>query len=357
MSGLDRLLENPLPFPGAKAGFLGHHASLTRQGRHAVECLLEKAEWEITRLFSPEHGFFGAAAAGELVGNLRHPEWDLPLFSLYGEHRSPPPAWLQGLDLMVVDLQDLGVRCYTYASTLLLMMRACAQAGVSMIVLDRPTPLAGIIDGPDLDASLESFVGMIPLPLVFGLSQGALAEFLHKTDSECRKLNLQVFRDSEAPGLEARWVPPSPAIVSVQSARLYPVTVWCEAVPGVRVDRGGPHSFSEWLMPDFPDALFSNPPRFSGMQAESFSRHIDGRLWSGWRFSIPDLSAFRPVENAVRLLCALRDHLGAERLFDTEGARPEFFDRLIGTATVRKQIQRGAETAEICRDWQWQNAQ
>lgn len=352
MSGLDRLLELPrLPRAGSKVGFLGHHASLTRDGIHAIDQLLKRSEWDIVRLFSPEHGFFGTSAAGEPVANFLHPVWGLPVHSLYGEHRSPLPEWLTDLDLMVIDLQDLGVRCYTYASTLLLMMRACARAEVSVIVLDRSTPLAGIVDGPELDPACQSFVGMIDLPLVFGLGQGDLAHFLNMHDSECRKLDVQIFRDSETTASEAEWVPPSPAIVSPLSAQLYPVTVWCEAIPEVDVNRGGPTSFMEWTMPDFPPALLDAPPSFTGMIGEPVERHIELKAWRGLQFRITHLREYRPLQNALILLCALRDHLGAERLFDNHGARPEFFDKLMGGSSVRHQLQKGESAETICRKW------
>jgi uncharacterized protein YbbC (DUF1343 family) len=347
MSGLDALLAmKEYPMPGCRIGFLGHHASVDRVGTHAVQRLLDDGNWRIERLFSPEHGFFGKAAAGEHVENRLHPEWQLPVFSLYGEHRSPPPEWLDGLDLMIVDLQDLGVRCYTYASTLLLMMRACAAINLPMWILDRPTPLAGIVDGPGLDPACESFVGMIDLPLVFGRSQGDLAEWLQTHHSELRNLNLRVFRDPEMGG-EARWIPPSPAIVSRDSARLYPVTVWCEAIPEVAVDRGGPDSFQIWTMPDFPEKLLKRPPQFKGMDA----RPWQNREWPGLRFRIHDPNSYRPLENAIRLLCAIRDEMGADRLFSNPGARPVFFDQLMGTGETRKQLIDGWDAHRICASW------
>ncbi len=347
MSGLDRLLqEKHLPFPGARVGILAHHASVNLHGRHTVDCLLETKAWRIEKLFSPEHGFFGRAAAGEEVENSLHPTWKIPVHSLYGEHRSPPPAWLENLDLMIVDLQDLGIRCYTYASSLLLMMRACAQAGIPMLVIERPTPLAGIVDGPDLDPQCESFVGMIDLPLVFGRGQGDLAEFLKSHHSGLRDLQLQVFRDSDAVVDTEKWIPPSPAIVSPACARLYPVTVWCEAIADIDVDRGNADSFAIWCMPDFPAELLKNPPIFKGMRATA----LTGKR-SGYHFQIDELSRFKPVENAVILLCALRDHLGVERLFSQPDNRPEFFDKLMGTSSVREQLMAGLSAEEIVNSW------
>lgn len=348
MSGLDALLAmEKRPLPGARVGFLGHHASVDRAGIHAVQCLLDAGNWRIERLFSPEHGFFGKAAAGEQVENRLHPEWQLPVFSLYGEHRSPPPEWLEGLDLMIVDLQDLGVRCYTYASTLLLMMRACAAINLPLWILERPTPLAGMVDGPGLDPACESFVGMIDLPLVFGRSQGDLAEWLQTHHSELRNLDLRVFRDSERAD-DTRWIPPSPAIVSRESALLYPVTVWCEAIPEVAVDRGGPASFQIWTMPDFPEKLLQTPPKFKGMAA----RALRDREWPGLGFCVNDPNSYRPVENAVRLLCALREEMGVARLFSNPGARPSFFDQLMGTGETRRQLIEGQDAARICASWQ-----
>ena len=352
MSGLDRLLsEQKLPHPGAKIGFLGHHASITKNGQHAIDALIERKEWEILKLFSPEHGFFGDAGPGEKVQHFTHPKWKIPVYSLYGENRSPQKEWLEDLDLIVIDLQDLGVRCYTYASTLCLMLKACADAQINVLVLDRPTPLQGCVDGPDLSIKHSSFVGMIDLPLVYGLGQGKLAMFLKSQEKSLQHLKLEVVFGIPPHGITPRWTPPSPAIVSPESALLYPLTVWCEAIPDIWVDREGKNSFQIWLMPDFPEDLLNTPLEMRGVTAEPYASHTPTGVWKGFQFTITDQKLYRPVACAVQLLCALRDRLGNDRLFRSPEARPEFFDQLMGTSSVREKILAGLNAEQVVTGW------
>ncbi len=336
MNGIDLLLAAPsLPFPGARVGLLAHKASRLADGTHTARALAARGEWSLVRLFSPEHGFFGLGAAGEPIHSGLHPDLGLPIFSLYGQHRSPPPETLADLDLLVVDLQDLGVRCYTYASTLDLVLHACAQRHLPVLVLDRPTPLAGISDGPPLDPSLRSFVGQIDLPLVFGLGQAALSRHLAASLPALHNLPLHTL-DATPEADRLPWHPPSPAIVSREAARLYPLTVWSEAIPHVGVDRGGPRSFQLWSMPDLPASILARELSLPGIGVEA------GRDDAGWPallFHVETPSELRPVSAALLLLTALSRHLGPDRLFKAPGARPHFFDQLMGNHAPRLALQ------------------
>lgn len=342
MNGIDTLLARPaLPRPGARIGLLAHAASRTLTGEHTAEALARRNDWILTRLFSPEHGFFGRGAAGEHIDSSRHPVLQLPIHSLYGEHRTPPPEWLQDLDWLVTDLQDLGVRCYTYASTLQNVLLTAAQSGCPVCVLDRPTPLAGIRDGPTLDPSLHSFVGQIDLPLVYGLSQGPLARHLQQSDPRLRGLDLTVIPAQPHP--DTPWHPPSPAIPNPASARLYPLTVWSEAIPNVSVDRGTPRSFQIWAMPDLNPAPLAASLALEGLDIQATQSREN---WPALLFTLNGKPYF-PLRNAVRLLAALRDQLGAARLFRHPEARPEFFDQLMGNASVRQALEQGTPPGAI----------
>jgi uncharacterized protein YbbC (DUF1343 family) len=342
MTGIDTLLSRiNLPFPGANVGLLAHAASLTCEGQHTALALAERGDWTLIRLFSPEHGFFGAGAAGEKINSESHPVLHLPIYSLYGEHRTPPAEWLQDLDLLVIDLQDLGVRCYTYASTLQNVLSAAAGCGCPVMVLDRPTPFQGIVDGPNLDPACTSFVGQIPLPLVYGLSQGPLAAFLQKTDRRLQDLDLTVI--PAGANRDLPWHPPSPGLPSKTSAELYPVTVWCEAIPGVSVERGGPRSFQLWAMPDLAPEKLAETVSFEGLDAVPA---VSQENWPALFFR-RNGQPYAPVRNAVRLLAGIRDQLGVDRLFHPEGARPAFFDRLMGTASVRNALIAGKTPEDI----------
>lgn len=294
--------------------------------------------WELHCLFTPEHGFSGTAAAGESVADSVHAPSGLPIHSLYGETRTPRAEWLRDLDLVIVDLQDLGVRCFTYASTLRRTLIACANAEVAVLVLDRQVPFHGITDGPELDPELSSFVGEIPLPLVYGKTQGELARFLQAEDPDCEGVILDVL---DAPsGAPPAWIPPSPALVSRNSALCYPVTVWSEAVPNVWVDRGGEKSFCVWAMPNWPEDLLPDLRSF-GYRSEPGHWTTPQGEWKGLQIHpLPHTPLF-PVSAAFTFLQACCGAMGPERLFDREGARPEFFDQLAGTRSLRQALVSG----------------
>lgn len=345
MNGLDVLLaRDRFPRNGARVGLLAHAASLALDGDHAAEKIARCGAWRLARLFSPEHGFFGRGAAGQRMASSLHPALQIPIHSLYGAHRAPPPQWLENLDLLVTDLQDLGVRCYTYASTLQNVLRACARAGVAVLVLDRPTPLEGIVDGPALDPAFRSFVGQIDLPLVYGLSQGPLARHLARTDPALAGLALDVV-DATPAAATLPWRPPSPAIGSRDAARLYPLTVWCEAIPGVTVERGGPRSFQVWGMDGLDAERLAGSLELPGCQTRAGTAgdpSVPALL-----FEVVGRKQWRPVTAAVRLLAALRDQFGAGRLFHAPGARPEFFDKLMGTDRIRKGLEAGLSPVDL----------
>ncbi len=180
--GLERLAGETRALAGKRLGLIVHAASVTADGRHAVEVLRGRG-LDVVRLFAPEHGLRGEAAAGEGIESGRDPVSGLPVVSLYGERRKPAPADLAGLDTLVFDLQDAGVRFYTYASTLILALEAAAEAGLDFVVLDRPNPLGGErVEGPvsaPRDVVPSSFLNLAPGPLVHGLTLGEMATYIN----------------------------------------------------------------------------------------------------------------------------------------------------------------------------------
>ena len=207
----------------------------------------------LAALFSAEHGWFGLAAPGERTGHETHPYWHIPVHSLYGETRRPTPEMLQGLERIVIDLQDIGVRCYTYLATLKNMLEAAAEAHLPVTVLDRPIPLGGVLDGPLRELAYSSFVAPLNVPLCHGMTPGECARYIARAESLELDLTVIKMKDwshhSRAPW--ANFTPPSPGIRSWDSAALYPATVFTEAYPALDCDRGGPLSFrivgAPWL--------------------------------------------------------------------------------------------------------------
>jgi uncharacterized protein YbbC (DUF1343 family) len=177
LPGIDVLILNRFhPLQGKRVGLLTHPAGRSAEGVSTVELMHRAPEVNLVALFGPEHGIYGNEKANQPIDHQIDRETGLPVHSLYGKYRSPTPAMLEGLDVMVIDLQDIGVRSYTYVSCMRLTLEACIRQGVEVIILDRPNPLGGIkVDGPVMEESFRSYVGTFPTPYLHGLTIGELA--------------------------------------------------------------------------------------------------------------------------------------------------------------------------------------
>ena len=342
----------------ARVGLLAHSASVHRGGAHAADLLREALGDRLVALFGPEHGFFGAGGPGEAVGDQVHPRYGIPVRSLYGDHRRPPADWLRELDVLVVDLQDLGVRCYTYVSTLRLVLEAAAEAGVRVVVADRPIPLPEVCDGPMRDPALESFVGLIPAPLVYGMTPAETAQWL--VAELGLKLDLRVAplrgwsRREAGPAPGVPWVPPSPGIRSWDSARAYAATVFTEALPALDCDRGGLLPFQVLGM----DGLRAGEAtaaltrlELPGVRFHDHRYFARDRWLDGVRLTVTDARAFRPVRTGVALMSVFQTLRGREALWNVSGTRETFFDQLMGAAWVRRALQQAYPPASIAAWW------
>ncbi|MDA0991806.1 MAG: DUF1343 domain-containing protein, partial [Verrucomicrobia bacterium] len=240
--GLETLLSSKAGWlRGRRVALLSHAAAVDRQGCNSATRLAAAAN--LVALFSPEHGYNSDAPAGAPVANRRHPDLGITIRSLYGEQHKPTPAMLRDIDLIVVDLQDLGVRCYTYVSTLRHLLHAAASAGKSVIIADRPIPLPHVVDGPPRDEAFDSFVAAVSCPLVYGMTPGETAQWICAQDQleiNCRVAPMRNYhRDSMRGSGWPPWLPPSPGIATWESAWCYPATVFTEAMPSVSCGRTG----------------------------------------------------------------------------------------------------------------------
>jgi uncharacterized protein YbbC (DUF1343 family) len=327
-----------------------HAASVTSDGRHAIDALRD-AGAKVVRLFGPEHGLRGAAAAGEKVQGGVDARSGLPVVSLYGARSQPSREDLAGLEALVFDLQDAGVRFYTYSSTMLLCYEAASEAGVEMIVLDRPNPLGGVrCEGPFKDGSTQSLLSMAPGPLVHGLTLGEMARHAswrgEKPGGTLSVVSMAGWERRMTWSDTGRaWVSPSPNLRSPEAALAYPGTCLVEATnasegrgtdapfllvgaPWVKAERLAaeaatpgyvlePTSFTPVASPAAPD------PKHKGVACR------------GVRVKVTDAGAARPFALGLHLLAALRRH--SEFAWAREGA----LDRLLGTRAVRSAIERG----------------
>lgn len=357
-TGLERLVRRPwLKRSRARIALLAHPASLHRDGVHADQLLRHAAGRRLVALFGPEHGYFGGGAAGEPVAGEMHPSLGVRVHSLYGARRMPGPDMLKGIDVVVVDLQDLGVRCYTYGATLRLMLEACAREGIRVIVADRPLPGPGLVDGPPQAAgSPRSFVNLLPAPLVYGLTPGETALWLRSA------LGLNVEVDVEpctgwcpAAGWPAdrSWIPPSPGIRSVAAAMAYPATVWTEALPALDCDRGGLFPFQVLGAPDVPAAAVLEELRTvkapAGVAFHSHRYRAAGRRLEGVRLTVTAPARFRPAATGYALLWAFQRAMGPSRFW--RGVREDFLDQLAGGPELRYALRRGDSPARMRTAW------
>ncbi|HUF92992.1 MAG TPA: DUF1343 domain-containing protein, partial [Candidatus Limnocylindria bacterium] len=258
LTGLDVLVSRrPALLRGRRFALVAHQASVDARLRHAAALLGDLRGARLAALWAPEHGLWGAAQDHAFVSAARDPSTGMRVASLYGARREPTPAMLRGLDAVVVDLQDIGARYYTFVWTMALVMRACARAGVDVIVLDRPNPLGGaVVEGNVPDPAFASFVGLHPLPARHGLTIGEVARYLAREHALACRLTVVTMRgwrramlweDTEVP-----WVAPSPNMPTPDTARVYPGGCLIEGT-NLSEGRGTTRPF-EWVGAPYLDA-------------------------------------------------------------------------------------------------------
>lgn len=320
---------------GRRVGLVAHPASIVADGRHSAEFLRDSGT-DLAALFGPEHGFFGRGGAGEKIADAAHADWGIPIFSLYGETRAPTPAMLELVDVFVFDIQTIACRAYTYVSTLRLLMEACAAAGKTLIVADRPDPLMLTPpDGPPLDPACASFVGLVPTPFCHGMTPGETALFL-KDALKLENLDLRIApcaglsRDLPLAQIFPAWQATSPAIVSLENALCFPLTVFFEALPLIDHARGTPLAFRRIgsAQVDLSSLALPPLPGLNVAPCEYPDKH--GRILRGFAFDVADPAAFHPAAAAVALVSALERQLGPA-LWEFPGSRPGFYAQLWGT--------------------------
>ena len=363
MPGIEVLLaERQDLLRGKRVGLVTNPTGVDRTLRSSIDLLARHPEVRLVALFGPEHGVRGNVQAGKPIDDARDAATGLPVYSLYGEHREPTPAMLDGIDVLLVDLQDIGTRVYTYPSTLANVMRAAKRAGIAVIVLDRPNPVGGVqVEGPLLQPEYASFVGQFPIPLRHGMTLGELARLFN--DAYGIGAELQVVpvrgwrRGDPEPGHALPWVPPSPNVPTPDTALAYPGTVLFEGT-NVSEGRGTTRPF-EIVGAPFVDAdalaARMNALDLPGVRfrpvwfTPSFSKHA-GIASGGVQLHVHDHEAFRPVRTGLALLVAMHA-LHPDRFAFLPGD-PPLFDTLAGNGWIRQAILDGASYASIEARWQ-----
>ncbi len=339
-----------LYYPNIKAKTIGVVANHTSQikGVHLVDTLLAKGV-DIKRIFAPEHGFRGKHGAGKTIVDQKDKKTGLPVFSLYGSNKKPTAKSLKGIEAMVFDIQDVGCRFYTYISTLHYVMEACAEQDIPLIVLDRPNPNGYYVDGPVMEKQFQSFVGMHPVPIVYGLTIGEYAKMINgegwlKDGITCP---LKIVKNKGYTH-DTRYklpIAPSPNLPNMDAVYLYPTLCLFEGTK-VSVGRGTPWPFQVIGMPGFPKGSFTFTPESIPGKAED-PKH-EGRKCKGFK-----LNSFAKefIKGSKEIyLYWLTGFYQATK--EKDEFFNSYFDKLAGTDKLRKQIKQGKSVSEIKKSWQ-----
>lgn len=312
---------------------------------HLVDFLLQKGI-KIKTIFAPEHGFRGNADAGEHVKNGTDTKTGLPIISLYGDNQKPKPNQLQDIDCIIFDIQDVGVRFYTYISTLTLVMEAAAENNKEVIVLDRPNPHDGYIDGPLLDPKFSSFVGMHPVPVIYGLTIGEYGNMINgekwlKNGIQCKytMVPMMGYHKQQRYGMLDR---PSPNLPNDKAINLYPSLCLFEGT-NISVGRGTDFPFQTYGSPYTQNMKFSFTPK------PNFG--AKNPIFNGEKCYGEDLRNYPKDLRELNLdwvLTAFKNDKDAKNEFFLKNL---FFDKLAGTDALRKQILSGKTAQEIKNSW------
>ena len=362
--GIEVLLSDRLEsLKGKRVALLTNQTGVDRKGVSNVDLLRAHPAINLVALFSPEHGVRGAAQAGEKVASGIDPKSGLPVHSLYGETKMPTAKMMQGIDIVLVDLQDVGTRFYTYASTLLYMLRAAETSGSEVIVLDRPNPQGGVmIDGPVLEPAFASFVGSYAVPVRHGMTFGELAQMFVGEDrlrTRLRVIAMRGWSRDLVPYLawDLPWVPPSPNMLSPRTAAVYPGTALFEGT-NISEGRGSEKPFEYIGGPFIDGAALAERLNAMGLPGvdfkpvaftPDFSKYAGQHCHGVW--VIPTNSkTFQPFRTGIALVKTVHDMYPDK--FEFRPGAPSFFDQLAGTDSVRKGILDEKSVSDIERQWQ-----
>jgi len=372
--GIDRFIEEPKlrkPLAGKRVALLAHPASMTAGWSHSLDAIATLKDFQLTAAFGPQHGLRGDKQDNMIESDDFHdPIHRIPVFSLYGEVRRPTAAMMEHFDVLLVDLQDVGCRVYTFITTLRYVLEAAAQHKKSVWILDRPNPAGRPVEGLRLRAGWESFVGAGPLPMRHGLTLGELARWFVRTfklDVECQVVEMDGWTPSVAPGYgwplgERAWVNPSPNASSLWMARCYPGTVMLEGTT-LSEGRGTTRPLELFGAPDLqPRALLAKMKRLASEWLRgcrlrdcwfepTFHKHA-AKLCAGMQIHVDDAGydheQFKPwrlMALAFKALRSLRPDYDLWRNFTYEYERDRLaIDLINGSELLRQWVDDPAAT-------------
>jgi uncharacterized protein YbbC (DUF1343 family) len=361
--GVDVLLDDPSKYlVSPRVGLVTNPSGVTSGLVPTIDAFLGHPDIEPVAVFGPEHGATGDKQDALPIGSTIDPDTRLPYYSLYGEVQRPTEAMLEGIENLVFDIQDVGVRFYTYTSTLTYCLEAASENVVPFVVLDRPNPINGVtVEGNILEPGFASFVGLHPIPIRHGMTIGELAQLINEgVGAELEVVEMEGWSRGtwfDETGLP--WVQPSPNIPTPETATVYPGTCLFEGV-NVSEGRGTTRPF-EYIGAPWIDgrrwASTLNEQGLAGVRFRAcsftpiFSKYQDERC-GGVQLHVTDRDSFRPVETALHMLSTAMGLLPD----DFEWLPPSYderhhFDLLAGTDKVRKDLSLGVAIGDIVGGW------
>jgi len=357
---------------GKRVGLVTNPSGVDRQLRSTIDILFEAPEVNLVALYGPEHGVRGDAYAGDHVESTTDPKTGLPVYSLYGPTREPTQKMLEGVDVMVYDIQDVGTRSYTFISTLGLVMRACAKADIEVLVLDRPNPLGGLkVEGPYVEENFHSFVSEFRIPYVYGLTVGELAGLINEEGlnrgqngkEEHLKCRLNVipmrgwerwmqYRDTGLP-----WILPSPNIPSEASALGYPCAGICGELGHLQIGVGYTIPFqvfaATWIdadkLKERLDSYHIPGTAFRTIHYKPISGSLSGKLVHGVQFFFTDYEAATITLTQFYVMQAVNELFPGHSPFPLKSTR--MLDIVCGTDYVRTTFGKRLKVADIVDYW------
>jgi uncharacterized protein YbbC (DUF1343 family) len=355
-TGIDVLeAQHFAPLRGKRVGLITNQTGVDANGRRTIDVLAKAEGVKLVAIFSPEHGI-AASEDAAVVSNAKDTGTGLPIYSLYGETRRPTDAMLQGIDAIVFDIQDVGVRFYTYVTTMAYCMEAAAKRHIAFIVLDRPDPLGGeIIEGPMLDADKLSFVGYFPMPVRYAMTMGELAIMFNAENSigaDLHVVEMRNWRRSEMYGMTGLpWIGPSPNLPAIANLVPYPGIEILQA-GDVSVGRGTDSAFLEFGAPWIkPEELLAELKRRSisgvSFEAKTFTPRTGpyaGEKCEGIGLTVTERDKFRSMLMGLEIAEALR------KLYPQQFQISKMIT-LLGSQSTVERLERGDDPKAIVAGW------
>ncbi len=363
LPGIDALRKRNFDvLAGKRIGLITNPTGVSADLTSTIDILNDAPQVKLTALFGPEHGVRGNIFAGKKIKDYVDERTGLPVYSLYGSTRKPTPEMLENIDVLVYDIQDIGSRAYTYIYTMAYAMQAAAEKGLQVVVLDRPNPLgAKLIEGPVLEEKFSSFIGLYPIPYIYGMTVGELAQYFNKEfniNADLTVVKMQGYRRNmtfEETGLQ--WVATSPHIPHAETAIFCATTGIIGELGKVSEGVGYTQPFEmicqEWIAPQ---AFAENLNRrnitgvhFRPVYIRPYYFSMKGKELGGVQIHITDPQEFSPMRAQLHIMAALIELYPEQNLFKTD--RMSMFQKAMGTDKVHQALLAGTSPEQIMASW------